>query len=58
MIGFKFVFPKDYPQDAPLAFLDGAEDPEVIEMVDYLDKGNKIMFQYLIDWAKEPNVKS
>ena len=44
MLGFKFVFPKDYPKDAPLAFLDEKEDAEVVEMVDYLDKGNKIMF--------------
>lgn len=40
LIGFKFVLPQDYPSKAPLVYLDEAERPEVVEMVDYLDKGN------------------
>ena len=56
MLGFKFVYPKDYPKDAPFTYLDEAEDPEVVEMVDYLDKGNIIMFQYLMDWVRESNI--
>ena len=56
MLGFKFVTPQDYPRSAPFAFLDEKEDAEVVEMVDYLDKGNRIMFQYLSDWGREPNI--
>ena len=56
MLGFKFIFPPEYPKGAPLAYLDEPEDPEVVEMVDYLDSGNKMMFQYLMDWANEPNI--
>lgn len=43
-LGFKFVCPQNYPNVAPFAFLDEVEDPEVVEMVDYLDAGNRIMF--------------
>ena len=56
MLGFKFVTPQDYPKSPPFAFLDEKEDAEVVEMVDYLDKGNRIMFQYLADWSREPNI--
>ena len=35
-----------------MAFLEGPEDPDVISMVDYLDKGNRIMFEYLTLWQK------
>ena len=40
LFGFKFVLPQDYPQKAPLVFLDEPEKPEIVEMIDYLDKGN------------------
>ena len=46
------MFPHTYPAQAPLVYLDEAESPEIIEMVDYLDSGNKIMFDYLINWER------
>ena len=52
-IGFKFVLPNMYPQAAPIAMLDEPEKADVIEMVDYLDKGNRIMFDYLVQWDGE-----
>lgn len=50
MIGFKFVLPSSYPQMPPLTFLDEPEDELVIEMIDYIDKGNVIEFSYLQEW--------
>ena len=41
-----------YPVDAPLVYLDEPEDKQVVDMVDYLDQGNVIMFQWLINWGK------
>jgi hypothetical protein len=35
--------------------LDEPESAEIVEMVDYLDKGNIIMFDYLIKWGREKN---
>ena len=42
-----------YPADAPLVYLDEPEDKQVVDMVDYLDQGNVIMFQWLINWGKQ-----
>jgi hypothetical protein len=53
LLGFKFVLPVNYPVAAPLVFLDEKEDPEVISMIDYLDKGNRINFEYTLMWAKQ-----
>ncbi len=50
MIGFKFVMPLDFPREAPLVFLDEPENAQVVEFVDYVDKGNRIMFNYLASW--------
>ena len=36
-LGFKFVLPINYPFDAPLVYLDEPIDPEVIDMIDYLE---------------------
>ena len=52
LLGFKFVLPFNYPLAAPLVFLDEPDNPEVIEMVDYLDKGNRINFEYVFKWGK------
>jgi hypothetical protein len=52
MLGFKFILPQNYPGEPPIVYLDEPEKPEVVEMIDYLDKGNRIMFEYLIVWAK------
>ena len=53
MLGFKFVLPQTYPDNAPLVFLDEQERAEVVEMIDYLDKGNRIMFDYLVTWDQD-----
>lgn len=52
MLGFKFILPPQFPVGAPLVFLEGKENPEVIDMVDYLDKGNRVMFDYLNKWQR------
>lgn len=51
MLGFKYILPANFPFDAPLVYLDEPENQEVIEMVDYLDQGNRIMFEYVIKWG-------
>ena len=53
LLGFKFVLPQEYPFSAPLAYLDEPESAEVVEMIDYLDKQNRIMFDYLIYWERD-----
>ena len=53
MLGFKFVLPNKFPAQAPLAYLDEPENAEVVEMIDYLDVTNRIMFDYLIYWERE-----
>lgn len=58
-VGFKFIVTCDYPTKAPLLFLDEKEDQVLIEMLDYLDNGNRVIFTYLTEWpsrqANEPN---
>ena len=41
-----------YPIEAPLVYLDEPENPQVIDMIDYLDKGNRIVFEYILVWEK------
>ena len=53
LFGFKVLLPKFYPMVCPIVFLDEPENPQIIEMIDYLDKGNIIQFQYLIDWNRK-----
>jgi hypothetical protein len=50
------VLPATYPDSPPFVYIDAPENPEVVEFIDYLDKGNRIMFDYLIHWDKEANV--
>jgi hypothetical protein len=47
LLGFKFIVTENYPFDPPHVYLDEPENPSLIEMIDYLDKGNRIMFKYL-----------
>lgn len=51
-IGFKFILPTQYPLIAPYVYLDEPIDTSVIEMIDYIDKGYRIMSELLIQWAK------
>lgn len=48
--GFKFLLPPDYPAGVPLVFLDEPEIPEVVEMLDYVDRGNRIECAFLGQW--------
>lgn len=47
------MLPEGYPGNAPIVFLDEPEVEEIVEMIDYLDSGNRIMFDYLVSWEKE-----
>ena len=53
--GFKFILPKNYPIERPYVYLDEKEDPEIVEMVDYVDKGNIMNFDYLGKWTANSN---
>lgn len=57
LIGFKFVLPLMYPFEAPYAYLDEPENPQLASYIDYLDKGNRIMFKYLADWKERYRVE-
>jgi hypothetical protein len=41
------MLPPTYPVAAPLVFLDEPEKADVVEMFDYLDKGNMIINPYI-----------
>ena len=56
LIGFRFVLPLKYPYEPPQAYLDEPENPLILEFIDYLDAGNKIMFSYLQDWANKYSI--
>jgi hypothetical protein len=51
--GFKFVLPKEFPQKAPLCFLDEKEDPALLDLIDYLRPGNKIDIYFLSEWSNQ-----
>jgi len=55
-IGFRFLLPKGYPAQDPIAFLDEPENPEVVDVADYIDQGNLIKFKYLFEWQRETSV--
>ena len=50
--GFKFIIPPAYPSAAPLVYLDEKEDAQIIDLFDYLEKGNRIVNLYITEWAK------
>ena len=50
--GFKFVLPVNFPQNAPLVYLDEAENKDVVDMIDYLEAGNRMMWKYVYDWDR------
>ena len=53
LCGFKFILQPDYPSSAPIVYYDGPESPEIIESTSYLSRGNRILFDYLINWAAQ-----
>ena len=56
-VGFKFILPPHYPKLAPYVYLDEPIKQDVIDNLDYIDAGNRIMFQYLTEWAAMQHVK-
>jgi len=49
-VGFKFILPTDYPNQAPYVYLDEPENADVIAMLDYVDKGNRIRNDFILNW--------
>ena len=43
----------DYPASTPLVYYDGPEIPEIIETTSYLSRGNRILFDYLVNWEAQ-----
>lgn len=54
-VGFKFILPSQYPSHAPYVYLDEPVDEQVIEIIDYIDKGNRIMCELLQNWGRPFN---
>jgi hypothetical protein len=54
-IGFKFILPSQYPHLAPYVYLDEPLDESVIEIIDYVDNGNRIMCDLLSSWGRPFN---
>ena len=54
-IGFKFILPTEYPTQAPFVYLDEPENAEVVELLDYVDAGNRIRNEYILNWASKYN---
>jgi hypothetical protein len=51
-----------YPVDAPFVYLDEPESAEVVELLDYVEKGNRIRNDYILLWnsryLNEPNQRA
>ena len=60
-IGFKFILPVGYPEDAPFVYLDEPERAEVVELLDYVEKGNRIRNDFVLLWnsryQNDPNFR-
>ena len=41
----------NYPNQAPYVYLDEPVNETVIEMMDYVDKGNRIVCELISKWA-------
>ena len=54
-IGFKFLLPAQYPVVPPYVYLDEPINPTVIEMLDYVEKSNRIKNDFIINWASRQN---
>jgi len=50
--GFRVILPQFYPYEAPYVYLDERENPEIVELVDYIDEGNVMKFDYLTQWER------
>ena len=54
-IGFKFLLPAQYPIVPPYVYLDEPEDPTVVELLDYVEKNNRIKNDFITNWASRNN---
>lgn len=54
-IGFKFILPSEYPKHAPFVYLDEPENAEVVQLLDYIDAGNRIRNEFILNWASRYN---
>ena len=45
----------DYPKQAPFVYLDEPENAEVVQLLDYIDAGNRIRNEFILNWAKRYN---
>ena len=54
-IGFKFLLPEMYPMVAPYVYLDEPVNPTVIELLDYVEKNNRIKNDFITMWPSRKN---
>ena len=54
-IGFKFLLPAQYPVVPPYVYLDEPENPQVVELLDYVEKNNRIKNDFITNWASRQN---
>ena len=54
-IGFKFLLPSQYPFSPPYVYLDEPENPVVVELIDYVEKNNRIKNDFITHWASRNN---
>ena len=52
-IGFKFILPAQYPEQAPFVYLDEPENAEIVSLLDYIDAGNRIRNEFILNWASK-----
>ena len=52
-VGFKFILPPQYPYAGPFVYLDEPVNQEVIDVIDYVDRGNRITNNFIANWANE-----
>ena len=54
-IGFKFLLPAQYPVVPPYVYLDEPENAQVVELLDYIEKNNRIKNDFITNWASRQN---
>ena len=54
-IGFKFLLPAQYPIVPPYVYLDEPPNPTVVELLDYVEKNNRIKSDFITNWANRQN---
>lgn len=52
------LLPHIYPLSPPVVFLDEPINQDVIEMIDYLENENRVLFEYLLLWGKAEHISN